>query len=106
MTKKIPAENSPESTGDLKNIRIEDYTYDLSEGRIAKFPLEKRDASKLLIYNDGEISERHFFDVPEILNSDNMLVFNNTKVILRSRTFPKNDRCCHRGFLFGAICTC
>lgn len=89
MTKKIPAENSPKSTGDLKNIRIEDYTYDLPEGRIAKFPLEKRDASKLLIYNDGEISERHFFDVPEILNSDNMLVFNNTKVIYARVLFQK-----------------
>ena len=89
MTKKIPAENSPENTGNLKNIRIEDYTYDLPEGRIAKFPLEKRDASKLLIYNDGEISERHFFDVPEILNSDNMLVFNNTKVIYARVLFQK-----------------
>lgn len=89
MTKKIPAENFPESTGNLKNIRIEDYTYDLPEGRIAKFPLEKRDASKLLIYNDGEISERHFFDVPEILNSDNMLVFNNTKVIYARVLFQK-----------------
>lgn len=89
MTKKIPAENFPESTGDLKNIRIEDYTYDLPEGRIAKFPLEKRDASKLLIYNDGEISERHFFDVPEILNSDNMLIFNNTKVIYARVLFQK-----------------
>ena len=45
---------------ELKNIRIEDYTYDLPDERIAKFPLEERDASKLLIYNEGQIGENVF----------------------------------------------
>ena len=34
----------------LRNIRIEDYTYNLPDERIAKFPLAEREASKLLIY--------------------------------------------------------
>lgn len=89
MTKKMPAENSPEIIENLKEIRIEDYTYDLPGERIAKFPLEQRDASKLLIYDDGEISERHFRDVPEMLQPDHMLVFNNTKVIYARVLFRK-----------------
>ncbi len=89
MTKKMPAENSPEIIENLKEIRIEDYTYDLPEERIAKFPLERRDASKLLIYDDGEICERHFRDVPEMLQPDHMLVFNNTKVIYARVLFRK-----------------
>ncbi len=35
---------------ELKNIRIEDYSYELPEERIAKFPLADRESSKLLLY--------------------------------------------------------
>ncbi len=42
---------------DPKNISIHDYTYSLPEERIAKYPLAERDASKLLIYKEGEITE-------------------------------------------------
>ncbi|MEG0794960.1 MAG: S-adenosylmethionine:tRNA ribosyltransferase-isomerase [Odoribacter sp.] len=66
---------------ELKNIRIEDYTYDLPDERIAKFPLEKREASKLLLYEEGKIQERHFFDLPDTLRQGQTLIFNNTKVI-------------------------
>ncbi len=65
----------------LKNIRIEDYTYDLPDERIAKFPLARREASKLLIYRDGHLEEEHFEDVRKILQPRQILVFNNTKVI-------------------------
>ena len=40
-----------------KNIHIADYNYNLPDERITKFPLAERDASKLLIYNHGEVSE-------------------------------------------------
>ncbi len=36
-----------------RNIRISDYDYPLPEGRIAKFPLERREQSKLLVCRDG-----------------------------------------------------
>lgn len=65
----------------LKNIRIEDYSYDLPDERIAKFPLARREASKLLIYRDGRVEEGHFEDVRDILRPGQTLVFNNTKVI-------------------------
>ena len=40
-----------------RNISIQDYTYSLPEEKIAKYPLAKRDDSKLLVYNNGEITE-------------------------------------------------
>ncbi len=63
------------------SIRISDYDYGLPEERIAKFPLERRDQSKLLVYRDGTVSHRRFCDLGQVLPEDSLLVFNNTKVI-------------------------
>ena len=62
-------------------ININDYDYPLPDERIAKFPLSERDSSKLLIYRGGEISEKHFSDIPSELPAGSLLVFNNTKVV-------------------------
>ena len=62
-------------------ININDYDYPLPDERIAKFPLSERDSSKLLIYRGGEITEKHFSDIPEELPEGSLLVFNNTKVV-------------------------
>lgn len=45
---------------DTRHIRIKDFNYNLPDERIAKFPVAKRDHSKLLIYNKGAISEDMF----------------------------------------------
>lgn len=66
---------------DLKKIRIEDYTYGLPEERIAKFPLAQREASKLLIWKEGQIEETAFTSVRDLLKPGQTLIFNNTKVI-------------------------
>lgn len=73
----------------IENIAIAGYNYPLPEGRIAKFPLEQRDQSKLLVYNGGDISETHFFHLSELLPNDAMLLFNNTKVIHARLFFRK-----------------
>lgn len=73
---------------ELKNIRIEDFSYDLPEEKIAKFPLAQREASKLLIYRDEHIDERYFYEVGEVLRPGQTLIFNNTKVI-HARIFFK-----------------
>ena len=65
----------------MEKININDYDYPLPEERIAKFPLEERDSSKLLVYRKGEISERHFRNIGEELPEGALLVFNNTKVV-------------------------
>ena len=64
-----------------RHIDIDRFDYDLSDERIAKYPLEERSASKLLVYERGEISERRFRDIGDILPEGTLLVFNNTKVI-------------------------
>lgn len=62
-------------------IDLKAYEYTLPEEKIAKFPLAKRDASKLLHYIDGQISHLNFSSLPELLPADTLLVYNDTKVI-------------------------
>lgn len=64
-----------------RHIDIDRFDYALPDERIAKFPLEERSASKLLVYRQGEIAERRFRDIGEILPAGSLLVFNNTRVI-------------------------
>ena len=64
-----------------RHIDINEFDYDLPDGRIAKFPLAERSASKLLVYRGGEIGEAHFADIADVLPEGQLLVFNNTKVI-------------------------
>jgi len=72
-----------------ENIKIDDYNYPLPNGRIAKFPLKNRDDSKLLFLN-GELPEdRRFKDIPKLLPSNSLLVFNETKVIQARLLFQK-----------------
>jgi S-adenosylmethionine:tRNA ribosyltransferase-isomerase len=74
---------------DLPNILIQDYTYDLPQERIAKYPLEYRDMSKLLVYNLGEITETEFFRLPAVVPDGMALVYNNSRVIAARLLFKK-----------------
>lgn len=74
---------------ETKHIKINDYNYPLPEERIAKFPLPVRDQSKLLVYRKGEISETVFTSLPNYLESDSLMIFNNTKVIQARLHFRK-----------------
>lgn len=73
------------------DIRISDYDYPLPEERIAKFPLERRDDSKLLIYDRGRIGHSRFGSIGQALPPRSMLVFNNTKVIRARLIFFKES---------------
>ena len=73
----------------VKQINISDYNYELPDERIAKFPLEKRDSSKLLTYTSGAVSTNTFSSLPEILPAGSSLVFNNTRVIQARLEFFK-----------------
>lgn len=65
----------------IPKIDLKAYEYTLPEERIAKFPLEKRDSSKLLHYKNEKIEHFSFSDITKLLPSDCILVYNNTKVI-------------------------
>lgn len=65
----------------IPQIRIADYNYPLADGRIAKYPLPERDASKLLIYREGKVTERTFRELPELLPQGALMIFNDTKVV-------------------------
>lgn len=65
----------------IPEIRIEDYRYELPDERIAKYPLPDRDASRLLMYKDGIVSDSTFTTLPEVLPEGSLMVFNDTKVV-------------------------
>ena len=64
-----------------RHIDINDFNYELPDERIAKFPLEERAKSKLLVYDNGTIRESRFENVATYLPEGAMLVFNNTRVV-------------------------
>lgn len=70
-------------------ILINQYNYDLSESRIAKFPLEERDHTKLLIVEGANIIDSKFTSLPNHLPSNSFLIFNNTRVINARLIFRK-----------------
>ena len=72
-----------------KQIHISDYSYELPDERIAKFPIAERDHSKLLIYNKGEVGEDVFYHLPHYLPEGALMVMNNTKVIQARLHFRK-----------------
>ena len=72
-----------------KELSVSDYTYNLPDERIAKYPLEERDLSKLLIYKGGRIIEDIYRNIASHIPVGTLLVFNDTKVI-PARLFFKN----------------
>ena len=74
---------------DPRHIHISDYNYPLPDERIAKFPKDRRDHSKLLIYRKGEVGEDIFYNLPDYLPEGALMVFNNTKVIQARMHFRK-----------------
>jgi S-adenosylmethionine:tRNA ribosyltransferase-isomerase len=71
-------------------LKISDYSYNLPEERIARFPLDRRDASKLLVYKHGRIEHHTFNEMVKLLPPDAFLFFNNTKVIPARIQFKKD----------------
>ena len=64
-----------------KEISINDFTYPLPDEKIARFPLEERDFSKLLVFKNGNIVDQSFRDLPNLFSKDDLLVFNQTRVV-------------------------
>ena len=73
----------------VKDIHIQDYAYDLPDDLIPKYAKVDRDHSRLLVWENGRITDDHFFNLPELLPQNSLLVFNNTKVIRARLLFRK-----------------
>ncbi|MFT3752267.1 MAG: S-adenosylmethionine:tRNA ribosyltransferase-isomerase [Paludibacter sp.] len=71
-------------------IYIDEYDYSLPDERIAKYPLAKRDSSKLLVYRNKAITENTFSNIAEFLPQNSLLVYNNTRVIQARLIFRKD----------------
>lgn len=70
-------------------LQIKDFTYDLPEEKIARYPLPQRDHSKLLIYKQGNISEDIYKNLEQHIPGHSLLIFNQTKVIHARLLFQK-----------------
>jgi len=70
-------------------IKIQDFSYNLPDERIAKYPLAERDLSKLLVYKDGVIEEEKFANLSSLLPDGSLMVFNNTRVVPARLFFRK-----------------
>lgn len=84
-------------------LHIEDFNYELPSEKIARYPLEQRDQSKLLIWGPGQemgdseqiqtdftsIRENIYANIADELPSGSLLVFNNTKVVEARLLFQK-----------------
>ena len=75
----------------LPEILIEDFTYNLPDERIAKYPLSDRDSSKLLAYKDGKPESYTFTDITSLLPDGSLMVFNDTKVVPARLHFQRSS---------------
>ena len=74
----------------VRNLHIADYNYPLPDERIAKHPLAEREQCKVLMHKgSNRIEEHKFFEVPKLLPSNAMLIYNNTRVINARLRFRK-----------------
>ncbi|WP_295399450.1 tRNA preQ1(34) S-adenosylmethionine ribosyltransferase-isomerase QueA [uncultured Thiocystis sp.] len=69
-------------------MRRSDFRYDLPPELIAQRPLAERGGARLLTLEGGEPCDRRFADLPRLLRPNDLLVFNNTRV-MRARLFGR-----------------
>jgi len=75
----------------MKEINIKEYNYELPNEKIAQYPLEQRDESKLLVYGHSNIAHSVFKSIDTFLPSNSVLFFNNTRVIPARLIFKKES---------------
>lgn len=74
-----------------KLLRIEDFSYELPEERIAQYPLAERDASRLLVFNDGRITEDTYRNIADYIPAGTTVIFNQTRVVHVRLLFRKES---------------
>ncbi len=84
-------------------LDLKKYNYELPDERIARFPVEPRDSSKLLLYRDLQVSKDVFYNLKNHLPENTFLVFNNTKVIPARLFFQKANGVVIEVFLLNPV---
>ena len=79
-------------------MKTSDFNFDLPQELIAQTPIEKRDASRLLVLDkeSGAWEHRHFFDLPEYLHPGDCLILNDSRVLparLLGQRLPGGGAC-------------
>jgi S-adenosylmethionine:tRNA ribosyltransferase-isomerase len=74
---------------EIEKIKILNFNYELPDERIAKYPLDKRDDSRILIYDNHSISSSLFFNLAYFIPQNSLMIFNNTRVIHARLIFRK-----------------
>jgi S-adenosylmethionine:tRNA ribosyltransferase-isomerase len=66
-----------------KTLTIQDFEYDLDPALIAQKPLDQKENARLLVVDraSGELQHKHFYDLPSLLKSGDLLIVNDTKVL-------------------------
>jgi len=71
------------------HLLLSEFSYDLPDEKIARFPLEQRDMSKLLVWKAGRIEESNYRHVADFLPSPSTLIFNDSRVVEARMLFQK-----------------
>jgi S-adenosylmethionine:tRNA ribosyltransferase-isomerase len=79
----------PESNPFPEQVYLSDFGYALPEEKIARYPLDQRDQSKLLVWKTGSIAESDFQHLADFLPSPSLLVLNNSLVVEARILFDK-----------------
>jgi S-adenosylmethionine:tRNA ribosyltransferase-isomerase len=72
-------------------LSISDFGYDLPDEKIARYPLDQRDQSKLLVWKAGRMEEGYYSGLAGFLPADSLVVFNNSRVVEARILFQKNS---------------
>jgi S-adenosylmethionine:tRNA ribosyltransferase-isomerase len=75
----------------LGEIRTQDFSYELPDERIAKYPLAERESSRLLVWENGDIRQGVFYEAEHFIPANSLLVFNNTRVVRARLIFHKES---------------
>ena len=75
-----------------KTMKLKDFDYELPEELIAQIPEQKRENSKMMVLdkNANTIEHKHFYDITDYFDENDVLVLNNTKVI-PARLYGKKE---------------
>jgi len=83
-------------------MKTDDFNYDLPDELIAQYPIQQRDLSRLMVLDrlSGKIAHKQFFELPKLLNENDLLIFNNTRVIPARLFCTKKETGAQFEFLF------